>query len=115
MRLGQLRGMPGESTSASSRPGTSDGHVIVKPSASAAARLGADRPRQIVPRPSRAAPAPPAARPAQAEYGEKLPREDRREDVIVIFKVASPTSAKIIATIQKRITIVGSAQPIFSK
>ena len=31
------------------------------------------------------------------------------------FKVASPTSAKIIAIIQYRITIVDSAHPFFSK
>ena len=32
-----------------------------------------------------------------------------------IFRVASPTSARIIEMIQKRITMVGSAQPFFSK
>ena len=32
-----------------------------------------------------------------------------------IFNVASPTSARIIEMIQKRITMVGSAQPFFSK
>ena len=31
------------------------------------------------------------------------------------FNVLSPISAKIIAMIQNRITIVGSAQPFFSK
>ena len=33
----------------------------------------------------------------------------------LIFSVESPTSARIMAMIQKRITMVGSAQPFFSK
>ena len=33
----------------------------------------------------------------------------------LIFNVESPTSARIMAMIQKRITMVGSAQPFFSK
>ena len=33
----------------------------------------------------------------------------------LIFSVESPTSARIMAMIQKRMTMVGSAQPFFSK
>ncbi len=51
---------------------------------------------------------------AKAQHRETLALEDRCE-IHRIFKVASPTSPRIIATIQKRITIVGSAQPFFSK
>ena len=115
--LGNLCGMPGESTSASSRPGTSEGRMSVKSSARASqrARRAANRPRRTPPRPSsrsaRAAGSPARPRPSTAK---RWPCEDRCE-IHRIFKVASPTSPRIIATIQKRITMVGSAQPFFSK
>ena len=53
---------------------------------------------------------------AQPHHREALSREQiGREGLHRIFSVARPTRAKIIEMIQNRITIVGSAQPFFSK
>ncbi len=53
---------------------------------------------------------------AQPQHGEALAREQVvGKCAHRIFNVARPTSARIIEMIQKRITMVGSAQPFFSK
>lgn len=58
---------------------------------------------------------------AKAEDRHRLASEDRDGDHLrrtlpyLSFKVARPTIASITATIQKRMTTVGSDQPIFSK
>ena len=54
--------------------------------------------------------------PAEPKNGKpSTSKQIRREPAHRIFNVARPTSAKIIEMIQKRITMVGSAQPFFSK
>ena len=53
---------------------------------------------------------------AQPHHGEALSNEQiGREGLHRIFNVARPTRARIIEIIQNLITIVGSAQPFFSK
>ena len=53
---------------------------------------------------------------AEPDHGEAPPGEEvRREAAHRIFRVASPASARIMEMIQKRMTMVGSAQPFFSK
>jgi hypothetical protein len=58
---------------------------------------------------------------AEADDGEALSAEQARgkgsfeECAHRIFNVARPTSARIIEMIQNRMTMVGSAQPFFSK
>ena len=53
---------------------------------------------------------------AQPQHGEAFSREQIvGERAHRIFNVARPTSARIIEMIQKRMTMVGSAQPFFSK
>ena len=52
---------------------------------------------------------------AEADHSETTAGEQHgRKCAHRIFKVARPTSARIIEMIQKRITIVGSDQPFFS-
>ena len=53
---------------------------------------------------------------AEADHGEASSGEQgRRKIAHRIFSVARPTSARIMEMIQNRITMVGSAQPFFSK
>ncbi len=53
---------------------------------------------------------------AEADNGEVRAGEQRGGKAgHRIFKVASPTSARMNEMIQNRITMVGSAQPFFSK
>ena len=89
---------------------------------SRSARRGRARRRRCRPTPTTSAPiAAQRARRRQAvlaqpDHGEALAGEEcRRESAHRIFKVARPTSARIIEMIQKRMTMVGSAQPFFSK
>ena len=51
---------------------------------------------------------------AQADDGIAAGREEGCRPGHRIFNVASPTRARIMETIQKRITMVGSDQPFFS-
>ena len=74
-------------------------------------------PMHSPPRPQRRAPGRQRYRNAR---GRKRPSNCRRvardqSSHYLSFSVASPMSASTIAMIQKRITIVGSAQPFFSK
>ncbi len=82
---------------------------------------GGARERRIVPagharphrgqRAHRRKPGTPQSHHRVAAPGKQIGRKSAHR----IFSVARPTRARIIETIQKRITIVGSAQPFFSK
>ena len=52
---------------------------------------------------------------AEADDSEALAREQGGGETHRIFNVPSPISARIMAMIQKRMTMVGSDQPFFSK
>src|SRR5207344_2333445 len=70
----------------------------------------------VVPGGDRGAPFAQAARGREPGLAESHHRDPLlREGLHRIFNVESPTSASTIAMIQKRITMVGSAQPFFSK
>ncbi len=58
---------------------------------------------------------PGAAEPDHRDAGAEEGREGRRRRAHRIFSVLRPTRARIMAMIQKRMTMVASAQPFFSK
>ncbi len=106
--------MPGDSTSA-----VEPGHIRLAHD-EALGNGGIARRRRVVPRNDIGAHRPQRRRrrqavAAEADHGEALSGEDVGRKVHRIFNVARPTSARIMAMIQKRMTMVGSAQPFFSK
>ena len=88
-----------------------------RPPAAAAARAPRHcRPRRPPRRPSPPARAPPAGRSPSPTTAKRIAGEQvGGKRAHRIFNVARPTRARIIEMIQKRMTMVGSAQPFFSK